>query len=433
MPVTISAASKCPWRRGSLLAAFAIVLGGVAPGYAAAESTGYATPGAHTFTVPANVDQITVSASGAGGGHGGQSASEPCTPGKGGQLEATFSVTPGSTLSITVGGAGGDTATAAGGQGGIGGGGAGGTGTSGFGGGGGGGASTVAYGSGAPLLIAAGGGGCGAFQHGAEGGGNDGVAGGNGPSAHGGAAGGQTDGGAGGASANGSDPAGGTGQGGQGGVGVGVAAQNGGGGGGGGGFFGGGGGGGVRSGESVAGGGGGGSDLFGAGAFEVSSNLGSQVGNGQVTLTYTGGVVPVLPTGPTGPQGPLGAAGPQGTPGAAGPQGLPGPAGIAGKVELVTCTTTSKTIKVHGKSKKVTQKKCSTQLVTTTVKFTTSTMTHVALGRRGLVYAVGTADRVKGIERLALRTRRALPAGRYTLTLRTPKGGPPVRTTIMIA
>ncbi len=100
MPVTISAASKCPWRRGSLLAAFVIVLGGVAPGYAAAESTGYSTPGAHTFTVPANVDQITVSASGAGGGIGGREGGEPCTPGKGGQLEATYSVTPGSTLML---------------------------------------------------------------------------------------------------------------------------------------------------------------------------------------------------------------------------------------------------------------------------------------------------------------------------------------------
>ncbi|HEV3320730.1 MAG TPA: collagen-like protein [Solirubrobacteraceae bacterium] len=420
MLVTISAAPVCLWRRGSLLAAFAIVLGGALPTCAAAESMGYSTPGAHTFTVPANVDQITVSASGAGGGMGGRDGVEPCTPGKGGNLEATFSVTPGSMLSIVVGGAGGETATFAGGQGGVGGGGAGGTGTGGFGGGGGGGASTVANASGAPLLIAGGGGGCGVFQIGAEGGGNDGVAGGNGAAAHGGAAGGQTNGGAGGASANGSDPAGGNGQGGQGGAGV--AAQNG--GGGGGGFFGGGGGGGVRIEESAAGGGGGGSDLFGAGAFDVSSDLGSNAGNGQVTLTYTGGPVPALPVGPPGATGAQGPAGP------AGQQGPPGP---AGKVELVTCTTTSKTVEVHGKSKQVKQKKCSTQLVTTTVKFTTSKLTHVALERGGLLYAEGTANRVDGIERLTLRARRALPAGRYTLTFRTHPGDPPARTTIMIS
>jgi hypothetical protein len=94
---------------------------------------------------------------------------------------------------------------------------------------------------------------------------------------------------------------------------------------------------------------------------------------------------------------------------------------------------TSKTVKVHGKSKHVTQKKCSTELVTTTVKFTTSKLAHVALGRGGLIYAVGTANQVEGVERLTLRARRALPAGRYTLTLRARSGGPPVRTTITIA
>jgi hypothetical protein len=247
------------------------------------------------------------------------------------------------------------------------------------------------------------------------------VAGGAGLHAHGGASGSQTSSGAGGASADSSDPAGSAGQGGQGGAGAGVAAQNGGGGGGGGGFFGGGGGGGVRSGESAAGGGGGGSDLFSTGAFDVSSSLGSNAGNGQVTLTYTGGPVPALPTGPPGATGAQGPAGPQ------------GPPGPAGNVELVTCTTTSKTVKVHGKPKHVSQKKCSTQLVTTTVKFTTSKLAHVALGRGGLVYAEGTANRVDGIERLTLHARRALPAGRYTLTLRAHPGGSPVRTAIMIS
>jgi hypothetical protein len=141
------------WRRLSvplLATSVAAVALGIAPTLAQAETVNYSTAGTQTFAVPANVDQVTVSATGARGGLGGDA--ESCIPGKGGQLQATFSVTPGSTLSVAVGGQGGDTTIAAGGEGGIGGGAAGGTGDGGLGGGGGGGASTVALSSGARCL-----------------------------------------------------------------------------------------------------------------------------------------------------------------------------------------------------------------------------------------------------------------------------------------
>lgn len=404
-------------RRVPLLATSVVAVAlGIVPACALADSTSYSTPGSQTFTVPANVDQITISATGARGGLGGDGIPE-CTPGRGGQLQATFSVTPGSKLSVTIGGEGGNAAAnLTGGPGGVGGGGTGGTGTGGYGGGGGGGASTIAYSGGAPLLVAGGGGGCGAFQHGAEGGGNDGTPGGNGSVAKGGAAGGLTTGGTGGLSANTADPLGEAGSAGLGGNGVGAATQNGGGGGGGGGYFGGGGGGGVRSGESTAGGGGGGSDFLGTGAFEYSSKPGTGVGNGQVTLSYTGGPVPQLPVGPQGAPGPTGPAGPQ---------------GAAGKIELVICTTTTKTVKVHGKTKKVQSKKCSTKVVSGVVTFT-ATASRATLSRNGHLYATGVVSTVNGAKQLALRAGHRLSAGRYTLTLTPSSGGSPVRTVIVI-
>lgn len=409
-------------RRGWLVATSAVLAVGaawVAPGYAGAESVSFSTPGSQSFVVPANVSKITISATGSRGGSDPEAPA--CTPGHGGQLEATFAVTPASVLSITVGGAGGDTTTEAGGAGGVGGGGAGGTGTGKDGGGGGGGASTVGLSGGAPLLVAAGGGGCGAFQHGAgEGGGNDGATGGPGAKALGGAAGGTIFGGAGGASANVADPKGAAGSAGQGGAGAGAPTQNGGGGGGGGGYFGGGGGGGVRFAESTAGGGGGGSDFFGAGAFNLASTQGAGAGNGQVTLTYTGGPVTPLPTGAQGPAGPQGPAGAQ------------GPAGPAGKVQLVTCSPVTKTIKVQGKSKKVKLKKCTTKLVSGVVKFT-ATSSRATLSRGGMVYAVGSAVLARGGEQLALSARRALNAGRYQLTLRTRSGHLIRRSTIVLS
>jgi hypothetical protein len=405
-----------------------IILGGLAPSYAAAESATYSTPGTQTFTVPANVDQVTVSATGARGGFDGYKfLTEPCTPGHGGHLQATFSVVPGSTLSITVAGAGGDATTLAGGQGGIGGGGSGGNATeqvtpeAAYGGGGGGGASSVASSGGAPMLIAAGGGGCGGWDFASHGGGgNDGVAGGSGGIALGGQPGGTLSGGAGGASSKNTESAGGSGSGSQGGAGAGAAIQNGGGGGGGGGYFGGGGGGGVRAGDASSGGGGGGSDFFGAGAFNLSSSFGTGAGDGQVTLTYSGGPVPALPTGPQGPAGPQGATGPQ------------GPAGAAGKIELVACTMITKTVKAHGKTKNVKQKKCTTKLVTGVVKFTAAAM-RATLSRGGRVYAVGSASTVGDAGRLALSARRTMHAGRYTLTLRTSSGHLITQTTVTVS
>jgi hypothetical protein len=295
----------------------AIALGaGAAP--AAATTLSFLTLGSQSFTVPNDVSLITFDLTGAGGGTAAGGAG--CTAGKGGRVQATYAVTPGSKLTIFVAGRGANSTTTAGGAGGVGGGGNGGTVPSFFGGGGGGGASSVA-GIGGLQIVAAGGGGCGAFS-GATfgGGGNDGAAGVDGNvGAKGGGPGTQSAGGTGGASANVADAAGGNGSSGQGGAGAGASPQNGGGGGGGGGYFGGGGGGGVRGGEGTAGGGGGGSNFASGGGANVTVTSGVSSGDGVVTLTYSPQPAPLATTGTATAVTAIGAT----LRGTVNPQGLP--------------------------------------------------------------------------------------------------------------
>lgn len=131
-----------------------------------------------------------------------------------------------------------------------------------------------------------------------------------------------------------------------------------------------------------------------------------------IALTGTGVAANAGPTGATGAagaNGAQGATGPTGAAGPTGPTGPRGPAGQDGQVILVTCTTTTKT--VNHKPKKVT--KCTSRKVPTPTTFTASALERASLGRHGFVYASGTAQ--KG--RVVLHARRALAAGRYTLTL----------------
>ncbi len=115
-----------------------------------------------------------------------------------------------------------------------------------------------------------------------------------------------------------------------------------------------------------------------------------------VALTGTAGPLP---------QGPAGTNGTTGAPGAKGPKGAPG------KIQLVTCKIV--TVKVKGKSVK--RKKCTSKLVSGTVKFTTSSaVRRASLSRGGVLYATGIVTN-KG---LVLHALRPVKAGRYTLTLR---------------
>jgi hypothetical protein len=104
-----------------------------------------------------------------------------------------------------------------------------------------------------------------------------------------------------------------------------------------------------------------------------------------------------------------GVSGAPGTPGATGAAGAQGPSGSAGELELVTCTTATKFVK-HKKTK---YRKCTTKLVKTPAKFTTSAVKRAALTRDGLVFAIGTVEE----KRLVLHAQRDLRPGRYTLTL----------------
>lgn len=113
--------------------------------------------------------------------------------------------------------------------------------------------------------------------------------------------------------------------------------------------------------------------------------------------------VPLFGTGVAANAGPAGPAGPRGTTGATGPRGP------AGKVELVSCK------RVTVKHRKV--NRCTTKVVSGTVKFTTTgTVTHAVLSRRHRTAATGIATGRRG-QSLLLSAARMLTAGRYTLTL----------------
>ena len=229
------------------------------------------------------------------GAQGGQGTNATASGGLGGEVVNLLTVLPGQSLQVNVGGAGGDAAGVVPGAGGFNGGAPGGVGVlADVSGGGGGGASDVRQGGTGPdaiVLVAAGGGGSGAFSDGGVGGagGSPGTDGASGGSTQGGAGATPAGGGAGG---NGSPPTdatlrgqdGASGTGGDGGGGVNAA---GGGGGGGGGIFGGGGGGAPGDGFGSAAGGGGGASLTSLFTIDETTGVDAQNGgDGAVQLTY---------------------------------------------------------------------------------------------------------------------------------------------------
>ena len=124
-----------------------------------------------------------------------------------------------------------------------------------------------------------------------------------------------------------------------------------------------------------------------------------------VALTGAAGPLPQGPAGATGATGPAGATGATGAKGATGPRGKPG------KIQLVTC----RVVKVKVKGKMVKRKKCTTRLVSGTVKFTTTSVAKARLSKAGVLYAKGTLTKKSG---LVLRAVRRVKTGIYTLTLR---------------
>jgi hypothetical protein len=144
----------------------------------------------------------------------------------------------------------------------------------------------------------------------------------------------------------------------------------------------------------------------------------------QVPLSGTGGQPPQGPQGPagqTGATGQTGAAGVTGATGATGATGRPGP---AGQIELVVCHQTTKTTRTRRRKRKVTVQKCSTRLISGTVKFTAASRdVGATVSRAGVRYATGLAVPTgPGRWQLVLDDRRILRPGRYTLTLTTHHG-----------
>jgi uncharacterized protein YjdB len=142
------------------------------------------TGGAQSWTVPPGILTINVFAQGGAGGLNSDPVGHTDSPGHGGCVAATFTVTPGQVITINTGGRGGNGVTSIPGPGGFNGGGIGGTSTLAvphYSGGGGGGASDIRFGA-TRMLIAAGGGGAGLLcggmgDNGGDGGGLTGSAG----------------------------------------------------------------------------------------------------------------------------------------------------------------------------------------------------------------------------------------------------------------
>jgi hypothetical protein len=242
----------------------------------------FAEFGTYSWIVPEDVTTVEVLALGASGG---SITDGTANPGRGGRVSALLPVTPGETLTVTVGECPPSITKAdadgSGGNGGLGGGGAGGNGgasVSSVGGAGGGGASWVLR-STTPLIVAGGGGGVSLEFDGGDGGGTTGA--GSTTSMNGG--GGTTNGVGGPGSALGNGSPGTERTGGAGGNYIAYAYACG-GGGGGGGYGGGGGGSGGNS--STSGAGGGGASYIISTATELANVQGDHTGSGQVVLTW---------------------------------------------------------------------------------------------------------------------------------------------------
>ena len=143
--------------------------------------------------------------------------------------------------------------------------------------------------------------------------------------------------------------------------------------------------------------------------LQISSN--DPNGPASVSLSGTGGQLPEGPIGPPGPTGLAGATGAQGP---------------AGQIELVVCRTVTKKRTKHGRKSPVKVKKCTTRLVSGTVKFTiASHAVEANVSRAGVTCATGRAipTGTGQWELMLIRRIDPLRPGRYILTLRSPRGG----------
>jgi hypothetical protein len=93
---------------------------------------------------------------------------------------------------------------------------------------------------------------------------------------------------------------------------------------------------------------------------------------------------------------------------------------MRGTLELVTCLTVTTTVKQHGRTHYVHQRRCTGISVAGSVKLSAEGIAARAMFERGrVIYAIGTGVvSSRGRAKLLLAERRRLGAGHYTLVLR---------------
>jgi len=137
---------------------------------------------------------------------------------------------------------------------------------------------------------------------------------------------------------------------------------------------------------------------------------------GTVTTALSGTAMP-MPTPPVTVPGTTpgsGAGGTTGTGVTTGAGGTPGTTGGSRKVELVTCKLLTRTVTVHGHTRRVTTEQCTAKLVSTPVVFGSGSNVAATLSRGGAVYASGRGTST----RVELTVTRTLKRGTYVLTER---------------
>jgi hypothetical protein len=145
----------------------------------------------------------------------------------------------------------------------------------------------------------------------------------------------------------------------------------------------------------------------GSGPRSAALDVVSDAANGPLSVALSG-------SGGGLPQGPVG---PKGAKGNSGSRGKNGKNGAPGKVEIVTCRSVVRIVRIHGKPQRKMMQRCAAKLVSGSVSVTGAQAADARLTRGRVVYALGREVGNRSNRTLLLIPSRRLTRGVYTLTL----------------